>query len=265
MPIFLLSLSSVRQIRAFFMPKIMNQQYKKYTKQDHLVWDCLFERQAINLPGKVCEEYLTSLGMLKKGLFQSNIPDFDKLDKELSQLEGWTIEVVPGLIPVDEFFDLLARKKFCSSTWLRKMNELDYLEEPDMFHDIFGHIPLLAHKPYSDFIEKFGQIGKENAHDPQIVLQLQRLYWFTIEFGLIRQDNQLRIYGAGIISSFSESNAIFSTEAEIRPFNLQEIIDREFETDKIQDRYFVIESFEQLYLSLEEFKNKILEKSITLN
>ncbi len=230
----------------------MKQQYTNYTKQDHLVWECLFERQVENLPNKVCIEYINCLEILESALYSSTIPHFKKLDEELLKTKGWTIEVVPGLIPVDDFFDLLSRKKFCSSTWLRKMNELDYLEEPDMFHDIFGHIPLLAHKPYSDFIEKFGSIGVQYAHNSKVVSQLQRLYWFTIEFGLIEQDSQLKIYGAGIISSFSETNSIFQTKAEIKPFDLREIINKDFETDKIQDCYFVIDSFDQLYESLDE-------------
>jgi hypothetical protein len=127
------------------------------------------------------------------------------LDKWFENRTAWKIEVVPGLIPVDDFFELLAQKKFCSSTWLRKMEQLDYLEEPDMFHDIFGHIPLLSNALFSDFMQKFGKLGVAAKGDDEQILKLQRLYWFTIEFGMIGSDDP-KIYGAGICSSFGETN-----------------------------------------------------------
>ncbi len=260
--IYIVTLSPVRKNRAFFMLNFMKQLYNKYTKQDHLVWECLFERQVNNLPNKVAKEYLDCLENLQPNLNKTYIPNFNKLDVGLSKFEGWIIEVVPGLIPVDDFFSLLANKKFCSSTWLRKMDQLDYLEEPDMFHDIFGHIPLLAHKPYADFVAEFGKIGFAHAENEEIVKQLQRLYWFTIEFGLIRQEEELKIYGAGIISSFSETNSIFQTKAIIKPFDLKEIIETDFETDKLQECYFVIESFEQLYDSLKEYKMMLKNQTV---
>lgn len=235
----------------------MKQQYTLYNAQDHAVWKCLFDRQIENLPGKVCSEYLECIEQLKNALNSDSIPDFNELDKVLGNITGWNIEVVPGLIPVDDFFRLLSQKRFCSSTWLRSMEQLDYLEEPDMFHDIFGHIPLLANNHYSKFIEKFGQIGLKYSHRPETVIQLQRLYWFTIEFGLIRKSGQLEIYGAGIISSFSETNGISSNKLDILPFDIQEVIHMEFYTDRIQDKYYVIESFEQLYKALEAFEKQL--------
>lgn len=139
------------------------------------------------------------------------------------------------------------RKKFCSSTWLRTWEQLDYLEEPDMFHDTFGHIPLLANPTFSKFALAFGKLGLENINDEEFLIQLQRLYWFTIEFGLMKTKNGTRIYGAGIISSFGESISSISAESTILPFNLEEIINTPFKNDEPQTTYFEIENFDVLY------------------
>ena len=166
--------------------------------------------------------------------------------------------MVPGLIPVEDFFNLLAQKKFCSSSWLRSMNSLDYLEEPDMFHDIFGHIPLLSNEVFSAFAHEFGVIGKRFAGNEQAMVMLQRLYWFTIEFGVILEE-QIKSYGAGIMSSFGETNRIANRECTFLDFDIQRVLRKEFRTDVMQEEYFVIDSFEMLYNSLDEAV-KIIEK-----
>lgn len=163
----------------------MKQQFENYTKEDFLVWKTLFERQEENLEDKSCKEYLDCLEAMGEVLNADAIPNFDELNNVLKSKTGWTVEVVPGLIPVDEFFVLLSQQKFCSSTWLRKMKQLDYLEEPDMFHDIFGHIPLFMDKQFADFAKKMGDLGVKYAHNEEILIQLQRIYWFTIEFGVV--------------------------------------------------------------------------------
>lgn len=227
-----------------------------YTAQDRLVWKTLFDRQMQNLPGKVCKEYLDALEDMKPVLNADKIPDFREVDEWFTTSTGWKIEVVPGLIPVDEFFALLAEKKFCSSTWLRTMEQLDYLEEPDMFHDTFGHIPLLSNPVFSDFMQEFGKLGCQ-VKDEEQLLALQRLYWFTIEFGMTGTTEKL-IYGAGICSSFGESNRAVSGVPELIDFDMEDVLKRPFRTDVIQEAYICIDNFDTLLGSIKILQEKWL-------
>jgi len=238
----------------------MKQEYDRYTSEDLIVWKTLFERQVENLKDKACKEYLDSLSEMSDVLNPNEIPNFQKLNNWFQSTTGWQMECVPGLIPVGDFFQLLAEKKFCSSTWLRRIDQLDYLEEPDMFHDIFGHVPLLSQPIFSSFMHEFGKLGVQFLHDEEKLIQLQRVYWFTIEFGLIQQ-NGLKIYGAGIASSFGESISSIQSEIEHISFDLNKVIEMVFKTDEIQTKYFVIVSFEQLFDSILQLneKWKILE------
>ena len=237
----------------------MKQEYKLYKEADQLVWKTLFERQVENLQGKSCAAYLSCLDIMKVVLSAEQIPDFNLMNDALIKATGWTIEVVPGLIPVEDFFRLLAQRKFSASTWVRKMNQLDYLEEPDMFHDIFGHTPLLADPKFAQFMKDFGDLGVEFIDDEEVVVQLQRLYWFTIEFGLI-YENGLKVYGAGICSSFGETTHSLSANVEVVPFSLEKVINTEFKTDVVQTLYFELESFDQLFKEFEQFRDTIREK-----
>lgn len=238
----------------------MIQDYSKYNDEDFLVWKTLFERQVKNLQGKAHPEYLDSLEKLKEVLNPNRIPKFEELSAALKAENGWEIVVVPGLIPVDDFFRLLSERKFCSSTWLRKMSQLDYLEEPDMFHDIFGHTPLLLNKEYADFVQQFGKLGVKYGHNKVVEKQLQSLYWFTIEFGLIKHQEKNSIYGAGILSSSGESNHIFNDEINVSPYNVDKILNNDFITSEIQTQYYEIESLEQLYLSLGKLEESLKEE-----
>jgi phenylalanine-4-hydroxylase len=230
----------------------MKQEWKKYTEEDHAVWKILFERQLQNLQGKAWDEYLNSISLA--GLTAEEVPDFYQVELALSKQTGWEIEVVPGIISVDEFLRLLARKRFCSSTWLRSRAQLDYLEEPDMFHDIFGHIPLLINKSYSDFVVAFARLGLHYLHHPQAVMLLERLYWFTIEFGMMRSNGKLQIYGAGILSSFGESKHVFGKDILLRPFTAEAVLLTPFRNNEIQKQYFVVEEINDLWNCLPEVK-----------
>jgi phenylalanine-4-hydroxylase len=232
----------------------MKQIFENYTSEDHEVWNILFERQKENLKDKACPEYLAALDEMKEVLNPNSIPRFTDLNEWFAQRTGWEIHCVPGLIPVDEFFELLAQKKFCSSTWLRLKSQLDYLEEPDMFHDIFGHVPLLSLPMYSNFMHEFGKLGVAHKDSPEIQIYLQRLYWFTIEFGLMKND--LKIYGAGILSSFGESIECRKDIKQKLEFNIEEVILKPYDSDKIQNEYFVIENFEALFESLKTIELK---------
>lgn len=233
----------------------MKQHFDNYTSEDFEVWKILFERQQENLKTKACNEYLNALIEMQDVLHANSIANFSEVNSWLKNRTGWSIETVPGLIPVDEFFQLLASKKFCSSTWLRTKEQLNYLEEPDMFHDTFGHIPLLSNPIFSEFMHEFGKLGVSVMHSEEKLLMLQRLYWFTIEFGLINQ-NGLKIYGAGIASSFGESNVAVGNQVEKISFDMDRVLNENFRTDIVQNKYFVIESFEDLFESLVTLTSK---------
>ena len=230
----------------------MKQNVETYTSEDLKVWQTLFNRQVENLSTKGSKRYLNCLDKMAPVLNPNSIPDFEKIGEWFKASTGWKIEVVPGLIPVEDFFVLLANKRFCSSTWLRTMEQLDYLEEPDMFHDIFGHIPLLADPEFSNFAQRFGQLGTQFKSNPFAVKALQRLYWFTIEFGVIQSGNKVLSYGAGIMSSYGETNRVDNGECEFLPFDLNAIIHHEFDTDVLQEQYYVIDGFDQLTDALNE-------------
>lgn len=230
----------------------MKQHYEKYSLEEHKIWKLLFERQRNNLINKASSTYNECFNTLQPCLHADAIPSFDKINAFFKDHTGWEIKVVPGLIPVQDFFDLLANKKFCSSTWLRTIDQIDYLEEPDMFHDIFGHVPLLVNPTFSKFAQEFGRLGQQFKNDEQMLLCLQRIYWFTIEFGLIREEGQLKVYGAGIVSSFGETNHIFTSKLQHLKYDIHQVMNCEFHTDRIQDKYFVIDSFDDLYNSLQK-------------
>jgi|SRR5690554_473194 len=232
----------------------MIQDTNAYTEEDLWVWKTLFTRQLENIPGKASETYIQSLINMKEVLNANEIPEFNTIDKWFKHSTSWSLEVVPGLIEVEDFFQLLAKKKFCSSTWLRSKDTLDYLEEPDMFHDIFGHVPLLSNPVFSAFMQEFGLLGCQFINDSEKVKQLQRLYWFTIEFGVIEENGKIKSYGAGILSSYGETKQIDEKRANFHPFDMNVILKREFRTDVMQEDYFIITSYEQLFKSLQKVK-----------
>ncbi|MDQ3047242.1 MAG: phenylalanine 4-monooxygenase [Bacteroidota bacterium] len=237
--------------------KPASQIYSHYTKHDFLVWETLFERQMNILKPLVSAEYLEAL---EKVRFSSGkIPDFSEVNSLLSPLTGWSLVVVPNISPQKEFFQFLSERQFTATCWLRTMKQLDYLEEPDMFHDVFGHVPLLSNQKYVDFFKGISDIALKYIDDPRAIELLGRIYWFTIEFGLIRENGEFKIYGAGIISSKGETEHCLSKNSEKRDFNISEMMDTSFQTDVMQSLYFVIDSFEQLYNSLPEVESQLLQ------
>ncbi len=240
----------------------LKQDYNLYTPEDFLVWKTLFERQMILLEELASSEYLKSIKTVK--FCADRIPDFNEVDQILIKETGWSLEVVEGIINEEDFFVLLSQKKFPATTWLRKLSELDYLPEPDMFHDVFAHVPLLTNQKFCDFFKTIGDLGVQNKTNPVILTMLGRLYWFTVEFGLMKEDEKLKIYGAGILSSYGESKFSVSFEPTHLTFDVEEIMNTSFENDKIQDKYFVISSFDELYNSIETIKQTV-EKEASLS
>lgn len=224
------------------------QKYSNYTEHDFLVWKTLFDRQMKILKPIVSEEYLSALE--KVNFSADKIPNFSELNDLLKPITGWSLEVVPNISPQKEFFKFLSQKKFTATCWLRTMEQLDYLEEPDMFHDVFAHVPLLSNKAYVDFFKGISDIALKHIDNPRAIELLGRIYWFTIEFGLIREKEMLKIYGAGIISSKGETEHCLSSNVIHEDFDVRRIFNTDFRNDIIQEKYFVINSFEQLYNSL---------------
>ncbi|MEI8137246.1 MAG: phenylalanine 4-monooxygenase [Bacteroidota bacterium] len=233
------------------------QIYENYTPEDFLVWKTLFNRQMKNLENKVSNEFILSLENV--GFKADLIPDFTEVNQKLNNYTGWQLITVPNISEADEFFTFLSQKKFTSTCWLRTLQQLDYLEEPDMFHDVFGHTPLLSNTSYSLFFEAMGKLAVKYINEKEIILKLQRLYWFTIEFGLINEDNQIKVFGAGIISSKEETENAIGNKSIKTDFNLAKIMKHDFRTDVLQNEYFVIDSFEQLSESLKQFEKELEE------
>jgi phenylalanine-4-hydroxylase len=234
----------------------MKQIYENYTSADLEVWNILFTRQIKNLQDKACSAYLDALTKMQEVLNADELPNFQKINNWFKNHTGWQIECVPGLIPVQDFFVLLSQKKFPSSTWLRSLDKLDYLEEPDMFHDIFGHIPLLSDSNYSDFMLEFGKLGTAFLENENHLKALQRLYWFAIEFGLIKENDCTKIYGAGILSSFGESNSSIVNINHHLKFNIEQILATDFCTSEMQTDYFVMDHLIQLNESINHVSAK---------
>ena len=231
------------------------QIYENYTTQDFLVWETLFNRQMKLLSHTASAEYLKAIGTV--GFSSKRIPDFKEVNTVLGNLTGWNLHVVPCISPQKEFFQLLANKRFTATCWLRTMEQLDYLEEPDMFHDVFGHVPLLSNKNYTDFFIGISQLALEHIDNPLAIEFLGRIYWFTIEFGLIREAGQLKIYGAGIMSSFGEVNHCLSDKVTRLDFDVDTIFSTNYRNDQMQNLYFVIDSYEQLYNSLDAIQKSL--------
>ena len=236
----------------------MRQIYENYTEEDFKVWQILYDRQIQNLPSAATKDYME--GLEATNFVRDRIPSFDETNEILEKITGWRLAVVPGIVPDYTFFELMSNKRFPATTWLRKMSELDYLEEPDMFHDVFAHVPLLTNQAFVDFLEELSKIGLHYCGNDYAIELLSRIYWFTVEFGLIRENGELRIYGAGILSSAGETKYSISDEPPHYEFDVATIMNTSFRKDVFQDRYFVIESYEQLFSSIPEIKAFLKEK-----
>ena len=229
------------------------QIYENYTREDYKVWEILFNKRLENLQGIVAEEFLVALDDLN--FKAEKIPNFLEINNILKNRTGWSIKTVPNISPPEEFFSFLSMKKFTATCWLRSIDQIDYLEEPDMFHDVFAHVPLLSNKDYTNFFKEMGEIAMSVIEDPKKLEKLQRIYWFTIEFGLIKKNNRFKIYGAGIISSDEESKNALSKKSKKCEFDVKKVMNHSFRIDIVQDTYYYINSFDQLTSSIAEIRD----------
>lgn len=222
----------------------VDQRWEDYSAQEHGVWHTLFERQTRLLPQYACDAFVQGMGCLPMGA--GAIPDFRRLSDTLGRATGWQVVAVPGLVPDAVFFEHLANRRFPAGQFIRQAHQLDYLEEPDVFHDVFGHVPMLMHPVMADFIQAYGQAGLRAQRLGKLA-ELARVYWYTVEFGLVQQAQGLRIYGAGIASSYAESVFSIDNPSPNRlGFALERVMRTRYRIDDFQESYFVLDSLEQL-------------------
>ena len=222
----------------------VDQGWERYTAAEHATWKTLFERQTRLLPDRACDEFVQGMKDLPIGPEQ--IPDFRRLSEVLMRRTGWQVVAVPGLVPDEVFFEHLANRRFPSGNFIRRREELDYLEEPDVFHDVFGHVPMLMNPAIADFVQAYGE-GGLRAQRLGCLPQLARVYWYTIEFGLLQQSEGLRLYGAGIASSFTESVFCLDSVSPHRVrFDLERVMRTNYRIDDFQESYFVIRDLDEL-------------------
>lgn len=224
---------------------VTEQRWQDYSADDHKTWGTLFDRQLTTLKGAVCEEYLEGLDTL--GLTKNEVPDFEKMNKRLRSATGWEVLAVPGLIASLPFFTMLANKQFPAGTFIRTPEQLDYLEEPDIFHDVFGHVPLLSRPAYANYMQEYGRAGLVALKHKGIKF-LARLNWYTIEFGLMKCAEGYKAYGAGIMSSFGEAKYVLHNPSpNFIQFDLERVLRTGYYIDDLQATYFVIDSFDALF------------------
>ncbi len=224
---------------------VIEQDWASYGEDEHETWRILFARQQDILRGRAAPEFLEGLKGL--GIAADGIPDFEHLSEVLDAATGWRIVAVPGLVPDDVFFGHLANRRFTATNFIRRRDQLDYLQEPDVFHDVLGHVPMLIHPVFADYMAAYGRGGLKAA-GLATLHHLARLYWYTVEFGLIRREEGLRIYGAGILSSRTESVYCLDDPTPQRlAFDLMRVMRTEYRIDRFQDTFFVIDGFDQLF------------------
>jgi phenylalanine-4-hydroxylase len=220
------------------------QDWASYTHEEHTVWDRLYARQTELLQDRACAAFRQGVEHLR--LSDKGIPNFEELSERLSKRTGWRVVAVPGLVPDEVFFEHLANRRFVAGRFIRKPEQLDYLQEPDVFHDLFGHVPLLSNPVFADYMQAYGEGGLK-ALRLNALEKLARLYWYTVEFGLIAEPQGLRLYGAGILSSFGESRFALEDSSPNRlRFNLMRVMRTRYRIDDYQQSYFVIDDFDEL-------------------
>jgi len=233
------------------LPHFIEQQYAMYTPENHDVWRTLFERRMTTLRDTGSRVFLD--GMNRIGLAADRVPDLADVNRRLAARTGWAALGVDGFIPAAQFFRCLAQRRFPTTLIVRSREQLDYLPEPDIFHDVFGHVPLHSDPVFADFLQRFGELAA-GADSEDETTRMARLFWFTVEFGLIREEGRIRIYGSGLISSHGDAANALGDRCERRPFELDAVLNQPFEIDHFQNVLFVVESFDQLFDAVETIR-----------
>ena len=224
----------------------VTQDWQAYTQEDHEVWEILYSKRMGQLESTASDVFLRGADII--GLSPRQIPDLAEVNRRLSARTGWNAVPVGGFLPAKEFFESLSRRRFPTTVTIRSKEGIDYVPEPDIFHDVFGHVPLHSDPMFADFLQRFGPLA--TREDTQ---KMARLFWFTVEFGLIRERGETRIYGSGLISSASDAANALGPQCDRRPFSLAAVMEQEFRIDELQNVLFVLESFDQLFEAVAEF------------
>jgi phenylalanine-4-hydroxylase len=233
--------------------RLVEQHYDRYDAEAHDVWRMLYERRMATLRETGSAVFLE--GIERIGLSPSNVPDLADVNRRLAARTGWAAIGVDGFIPAAEFFGCLARRRFPTTVFVRPRAQLDYLPEPDIFHDVFGHVPLHSDPTFADFLQRFGALAATAPTEEEITA-MARLFWFTVEFGLVRERGDVRIYGSGLISSHGDAANALGPKCDRRPFSLDDVLAQPFEIDHFQEVLFVVESFDQLFEAVETLRRR---------
>lgn len=228
---------------------VVEQDYWGYTFEEHKVWSDLVRHRRRQLGTFACREYWEGFEAI--GLRDDRVPFLSEISERLHRQTGWRAIPVSGFLPADVFFEMLAARMFPTTVWLRDRDSIEYTPEPDIFHDVFGHLPLLAHRRLANFVERYGKVCSK-IEQPEVLECLGRLFWYTVEFGLMLQQGELRAYGGGILSSPLESKNILEDACEIQPFKLARVLQTPVKVDEVHKVLFVIESFEQIHEAMDE-------------
>jgi phenylalanine-4-hydroxylase len=232
----------------------IQQDWSAYSPEQHQAWSVLYERRIESLRDVACRAYLE--GTLAIGLSPSFIPELAAMNAKLRALTGWSAVPVSGFLDPADFFASLAQRRFPTTVTIRALDRLDYVPEPDIFHDVFGHVPMHADPVFADFLQRFGELATR-ARTQEERRALTRLFWFTVEFGLVQEHGRLRVYGSGLISSQADCAKALGPECDVRPFHLDDVLRQEFSTDELQGVLFVISSFDELFAAVQELEERM--------
>jgi phenylalanine-4-hydroxylase len=237
-------------------PYLIQQDCSAYTAEQHAIWSELVQQRMPQLEEHACAAYLD--GFQQIGLQEDRLPDLTAVSARLQPRTGWNSTPVSGFLPADAFFEMLAARKFPTTTWIRSRDAMAYTPEPDIFHDVFGHVPMHAHPVFADFLEHYGKVcaGLTSEDDLE---RMGRLFWFTVEFGVIREAGKIKVYGSGLISSHGECTQVIERQGglEIREFDLEKVLDTVVDVSKMQPVLYAIESFEQIYEATKEAESRL--------
>ena len=233
---------------------LTGQDYGAYTEAEHQVWAELVSRRMPQLAAHAAEEYLEGFAII--GLRVDRLPKLSEISLRLGPRTGWRTIPVSGFMPGPAFFEMLADRQFPTTTWLRKRDSLEYTPEPDIFHDVFGHVPMHAHRVFADFLQRYGQLCA-GIDDEAVLERIGRFFWYTVEFGLVRQNGRVKVYGSGLISSNAECTNVLEGHCEIRNFSLDAVLNAPVQVDQMHKILFALESFEELYLALQQVERRL--------
>jgi phenylalanine-4-hydroxylase len=235
-------------------PFLIEQEYGAYSREQHAVWAELVRRRMPQIEQHAAQEYLDGFAYLDLPL--DCLPNLSALSAKLERRTGWNTTAVSGFMPGPAFFEMLAARRFPTTTWLRGRDSLEYTPEPDIFHDVFGHVPMHAHPVFADFLAGYGQLCAR-IEDEAILERIGRVFWYTVEFGLIRQNGEVKVYGSGLISSNGECSNVIHGGCAVRPFALDEVLRTPVKVDEMHKLLFAIESFDQIYEAMRELESRV--------